>query len=96
MLTSDSPTQPFFTSIRTVSYRFPAISQTINKSPTRRAKFLIEIGHRSTNCSLLGMLSMKLGRSVQWDGEKELILNDSPANKLLSREYRKPGQYPRG
>jgi predicted dehydrogenase len=55
----------------------------------------IEIGHRSTNMSLLGMLSLKLGRSVQWDGEKEIILNDPEANKLLSRDYRSPWEYPR-
>lgn len=54
----------------------------------------IEIAHRSTNMSLLGMLSMKLGRSIEWDGEKETIVGDEAANKLLSREYRKPYQYP--
>ena len=54
----------------------------------------IEIGHRSTSMALLGMLSYKLGRSVQWDGEKELIVNDPAANKLLSRPYRGPWQYP--
>ena len=54
----------------------------------------IEIGHRSTNMSLLGMLSYKLGRSVKWDGEKEIILNDPEANKLLSREYRGSWEYP--
>ena len=54
----------------------------------------IEIGHRSTNMSLLGMLSMKLGRSMQWDGDKEVVIGDDEANKLLSREYRKPWEYP--
>ncbi len=54
----------------------------------------IEIGHRSTNMSLLGMLSLKLGRSVRWDGQKEVILNDPEANKLLKREYRDPWKYP--
>ena len=54
----------------------------------------IEIGHRSTNMSLLGMLSLKLGRSVRWDGEKEVILNDPDANRLLRREYRDPWEYP--
>jgi predicted dehydrogenase len=54
----------------------------------------IEIGHRSTNMALLGMLSYKLGRSVAWDGEKEIILNDPEANKLLSRVYRGEWQYP--
>lgn len=60
----------------------------------RRPACDIEIGHRSTNMSLLGMLSLKLGRSVQWDGEKEVIAGDPEANKLLSRLYRAPWQYP--
>ncbi len=54
----------------------------------------IEEIHRSTTVSLLGMLSYKLGRSVQWDGEKETITGDPEANKLLSRVYRGPWQYP--
>ncbi len=56
----------------------------------------IEIGHRSTNLALLGMLSYKLGRSIEWDGEKELIKNDEAANKLLERDYRGPWVFPRG
>jgi len=55
----------------------------------------IEIGHRSTNMSLLGMLSLKLGRSIRWDGEKEIIIGDEEANKLLSRPYRAPWEYPK-
>jgi len=54
----------------------------------------IEEIHRSTNMSLLGMLSYKLGRSVKWDGEKEIVIGDPEANKLLRREYRKPWVYP--
>ena len=54
----------------------------------------IEIGHRSTNMSLLGMLSWKLGRSIAWDGEKQLIINDAEANKLLQRKYRGEWVYP--
>jgi predicted dehydrogenase len=54
----------------------------------------IEIGHRSTNVSLLGMLSLKLGRSIEWDGERERIINDEEANHLLSRPYRAPWKYP--
>jgi len=56
----------------------------------------IEEIHRSTNVSLLGMLSLKLGRSVQWNGEKEIVENDPAANKLLARTYRKPWVYPEG
>jgi hypothetical protein len=43
--------------------------------------------------SLLGMLSYKIGRSVKWDGQKEQIIGDPEANKLLRREYRKPWVY---
>jgi predicted dehydrogenase len=54
----------------------------------------IEIGHRSTNMSLLGMLALKLGRSIEWDGAKQVILHDDEANQLLKRDYRKPWEYP--
>ena len=54
----------------------------------------IEVGHRSTTMSLLGMLSLQLGRSVRWDGEQEKILDDVEANNLLRRDYRAPWVYP--
>jgi predicted dehydrogenase len=54
----------------------------------------IEQGHRSTTMALLGMLSLKLGRSVKWDADRERIVGDPDANKLLSRPYRKPWRYP--
>jgi predicted dehydrogenase len=56
----------------------------------------VQIGHDATNLSLLGMLSYNLGRSVRWDGEKEVIVGDDEANKLLRREYRGPWKYPTG
>ncbi len=40
------------------------------------------------------MLSYKR-RSIAWDGEKEEFINDPQASKLLSREYRKPWEYPK-
>lgn len=55
----------------------------------------IEEIHRSTNVSLLGMLSYKLGRSLRWDGEKEMVVSDSEANKMLARKYRGPWEYPK-
>jgi hypothetical protein len=54
----------------------------------------IEEIHRSTVTSLLGMLSLKLGRSIQWDGARETIPGDPEAAALLAREYRKPWEYP--
>jgi predicted dehydrogenase len=55
----------------------------------------IEEIQRSTNMCLLAMMSMKLGRSVQWDGAKQKVVNDNDANKLLSRKYRKHWEYPK-
>ncbi len=55
----------------------------------------IEEIYYSTNLSLLGMLSYKLGRSVEWDGAKETIVGDAEANRLLEREYRGEWEYPR-
>lgn len=60
----------------------------------RRPVCDIEIGQRSTNMSLLAMLSLKLGRSVEWDGRNETVVGDDQANQLLRREYRKPWVYP--
>jgi predicted dehydrogenase len=50
--------------------------------------------HLSTNLALLGMISLKLGQSLDWDGEKERITNHEAANKLLRRDYRRGYEYP--
>jgi hypothetical protein len=39
-------------------------------------------------------LSLKLGRSIDWDGQKEMIPGDDEANMLLGRRYRAPWEYP--
>lgn len=54
----------------------------------------IETGHYATNMSLLGMLSWKLGKSIEWDGVKEQVQGDEEANRLLKRAYREPWAYP--
>jgi predicted dehydrogenase len=50
--------------------------------------------HLSSNMALLGMLSMKHGRSIEWDGAKERAVGDEAANTLLRRAYRKGWDYP--
>ena len=61
------------------------------------SKPISDIGevHLSTNLALLGMLSMKIGRSLEWDGATERILGDEAANKLLRRAYRPGWEYPK-
>jgi predicted dehydrogenase len=54
----------------------------------------IEVAHGSSVLALLGMVSWRAGRSLNWDGAREQIINDDEANKLLSRPYRAPWVYP--
>jgi hypothetical protein len=54
----------------------------------------IELAHRATVLPLLGMISWRAGRSINWDGEKEQIIGDPEAAKLASRSYRAPWVYP--
>jgi predicted dehydrogenase len=54
----------------------------------------IEQGRQATNMCMLGMVSDKLGRSIEWDQEKDSIVGDQEANMLLSRNYRNGWVYP--
>jgi predicted dehydrogenase len=54
----------------------------------------IEQGHISTASCILANLSMQLGRSLAWDAEKQRIIGDDEANKLLRRPYREPWVHP--
>ncbi len=60
----------------------------------RKSVANIEVGHRSSVLPLLGMISWRTGRSLQWDGAKEEIVGDPEASRLLSRPYRAPWVYP--
>ncbi len=50
----------------------------------------VETGHHSTIPGHLGLISMLTGRKLRWDVEREEIINDTAASKLLSRAYRSP------
>jgi len=53
----------------------------------------IEIAHRASVLPLLGMLSWRLGRSIEWDGAKSRSSGDEKANWLLSALIGAPWQY---
>jgi predicted dehydrogenase len=46
--------------------------------------------HRSVSTCHLGNISMRLGRPLQWDPEKERFVGDDEANGHLAREQRAP------
>ena len=48
----------------------------------------VESQHRTVTMCHLANISMRLGRPIQWDGEKEQCLGDDEANGMLSRPQR--------
>jgi predicted dehydrogenase len=54
----------------------------------------IEQGYMSTTACILANLSMKLGRTLEWDHAKGLVVGDDEANRLLRRTYRAPWVHP--
>jgi len=53
----------------------------------------IEIAHRSVAVIHLSNIAARLGRSLEFDTQKEQIIGDEEANQLLSREYRREGHW---
>ena len=54
----------------------------------------IEEGYISTTACILANLSMKLGRSLEWDHAQGVVVGDDAANRLLRRPYRAPWVHP--
>jgi hypothetical protein len=54
----------------------------------------IEEGYISTASAILANLSMQLGRTLHWDAEKQDVIGDAEASKLLRRPYRAPWVHP--
>lgn len=52
----------------------------------------VEVGHRSASVCHLGNIAIRLGRGFKWDPEKEQVIGDSEAAKMLGRQMRSPWQ----
>ena len=50
----------------------------------------VEGGHQVTTACHLANLSLRLGRKLKWDPEREEILGDREASTMLERPYRQP------
>jgi predicted dehydrogenase len=75
---SENHWQNFIDSVRT---RKPAIAP-------------IEVAYRAISVGLLGEIAMTTGQKIQWDPEKEEIIGNPMASRLLSRPYRQPWKLP--
>lgn len=54
----------------------------------------VEVAYRAISVALLGEIAMTTGQTIKWDPEKEEIIGNPAAARLLSRPYRKPWTLP--
>jgi predicted dehydrogenase len=54
----------------------------------------IEEGHISTSACILANVAMKLGRTLEWDAAKGVVVGDEEASRLRRRPYRAPWVHP--
>ena len=52
--------------------------------------FPAEVGHRCATVLHIGNISMRLGRKLQWNPDKEEFIDDSQANEMRSQPMREP------
>jgi predicted dehydrogenase len=50
----------------------------------------VETGHRTATACHLANISLRLGRKIRWDAEKEDVVDDPEASAHLERPYRAP------
>ena len=54
----------------------------------------IEVAYRAISVALLGEIAMTTGQKIQWDPEKQEIIGNPMASRLLTRPYRQPWTLP--
>jgi predicted dehydrogenase len=54
----------------------------------------VEVAYRAISVALLGEIAMTTGQTIKWDPEKEEIIGNQMASRLLSRPYRQPWTLP--
>lgn len=52
-------------------------------------------GHEANLPGLLALISWRVGREIKWDHDKQKIIGDREASRLLTKKYRKPWTLPR-
>jgi len=54
----------------------------------------VEVAYRAVSVALLGEIAMTTGQTIKWDPDKEEIIGNQKASRLLSRPYRQPWTLP--
>jgi hypothetical protein len=55
----------------------------------------IEIGAHIARFAHLGNIAYRLGRRLNWDGDKQQFINDKEANAFVKAKYRAPWKLPK-
>jgi len=55
----------------------------------------IEIGAHIARFAQMGNISYRLGRKLEWDGDKQEFINDQEANAMVKANYRAPWELPK-
>jgi len=50
----------------------------------------VEAGHKASNLGLITDIAARVNRRLKWDPKKEVFVNDSEADRFLSRPMRSP------
>jgi predicted dehydrogenase len=54
----------------------------------------VEVAHRSISAGLLGEIAMTTKQTIKWDPDKEQIVGNAEASKMLMRNFRAPWKIP--
>ncbi len=54
----------------------------------------VDVAYRAISVALLGEIAMTTGQTIKWDPDKEEIIGNTVAGRLLSRPYRQPWNLP--
>jgi len=54
----------------------------------------VDVAYRAISVALLGEIAMTTGQTIKWDPDKEEIIGNQTASRLLSRPYRQPWTLP--
>ncbi len=91
-----------FTELKAVNYKIPSGGVQVYKSPGHNDDWIngirtgaktimnIEGGAATANLTILGNISLVLGRRINWDPIKKEIVGDEQAHRLMSRPQRHP------
>ena len=87
---------------KALEYKIPAGGNFPYKSPGHEQDFInamrsrkkpimtIEAGHAVGTLCILGNISYRLGRGLNWDAKNERVIGDEAANRLIARPNRSP------